>query len=134
MARFTGYKCDVCSRGGEAPEKGGLPAGWMQVILPVSAEEVRPEDRSRDICSGKCLQEFGRQRREVDEPNRVKRASGRATGSTMNPALIEFLDKCGVTPYQRGAFSKAHKEKHKTRTDPACAFCLYEKQTGQAVA
>lgn len=134
MARFTGYKCDVCDKGGEAPEKGGIPVGWMQVILPLSAQEVRPEDRSRDICSGRCLERFGKERKQIDEVDRPKRAPGTGKGTTMDPALVEFLNKCGVTNYQRGAFSKVHKEQHQTRTDPNCAFCLYEKQTGQAIA
>lgn len=133
MARFTGYKCDVCSKGGEAPEKGGLPVGWLQVLLPVADQEVKPEDRNRDICSGRCLQEFGKQRREVDEPHRPKRPSGKPAGqyeSTIDPGLREFLKTKGFEGRQVGPKVASHVAQHarKDLVSPDCLVCEYETQ------
>lgn len=120
MARFTGYRCDVCSKSGDASEKNSLPVGWMQVILPDTPDNPRPEDRSRDICSGKCLVEFGKERREAEGDTRKPRAA-----SQMDEGLRAFLADLGLEGRPAGAKVATHARFHQDKVDDECPVCLY---------
>lgn len=120
MARFTGYRCDVCDKSGDASEKGMLPSGWMQIVLPDTPDNPRPEDRSRDICCGKCLAEFGKERGQADGSIRV---SGPRT--QMDEGLKAFLNEMGITGKAMGAKAATHARFHQDTVDDECPVCLY---------
>lgn len=120
MARFTGYRCDVCDKSGEPSDKNGLPTGWMQVILPDTPDNVRPEDRSRDICSGKCLSDFGKERGEVDGSLRPRQPR-----SQMDPGLKKFLTDNGVEGRLMGQKLSAHSKHSSDNPNQECLVCTY---------
>lgn len=120
MARFQGFRCDVCSKSGDSSEKGGLPVGWMQVILPDTPNNPTPEDRSRDICCGRCLADLGKARGEVDGSVKPSKQS-----TKMDPALKAYLAEAGFTGQAGSAKMATHARYHADKVDDECPVCLF---------
>lgn len=147
MGKVNGYNCDVCgkfghgvtsqqSTTGDVATVDGTPAGWMRVILPYT--HGKSEEAKRDICSGKCLVKFGRERQAIDgggsgpttvlSPNGAPKANGNGNGSTpVDPELKAWLAERGIEGRLIGGTVGAHTRFHKNgNVSDTCLVCEYE--------
>lgn len=75
MARFTGFRCDLCSTAeeGSGREKNDTPIGWITVQVKTSEPGVGP-DAARLLCSNSCLFRFASERKKAErEEQQAKR-------------------------------------------------------------
>lgn len=106
MARFTGFRCDLCSTAeeGSGREKNDTPIGWITVVVK-SDQDLH--DGQRLLCSNVCLFKFASERKKADrdlllaDRQAAKEQKGQ-TASRMNHA--RFHEAEGVT-------------------DPECPWC-----------
>lgn len=124
MARAQGVACDVCKKFELGDPGPNLPEGWIKVVLPKTAFDDTTVNRERDICSDKCLERLGRERRLAARPTQPRKPSGQ---SSLDPALVAWLDSKGVLSRERGGIIGRHVKLHLDRPAMNCLVCQHER-------
>lgn len=114
MAKFIGFRCDVCHTSAEGEQK---PIDWFALKLPGHGA-----DTNRDFCSDKCLLKFGKARVSAE-----REANGGRPSRDKIPGLSAYLTSQGVPNDTKGAISAAHVrlEHERVGSSETCLVCQF---------
>lgn len=123
MAKVVGSSCDVCGKL-VVSNTGELPFDWIRVVLP-HYPVTDTQDHNKDICSDKCLETLGRERRKASASSSPGTTDNKR--SRMDSELADFMDARGIPKNARGPHVRMHTANGHEQNPviPGCPICLF---------